>query len=92
MTEIPESLMKAATVYPYLLFLSVLFLLATVLVYVLLPPLRDANGIMIMSYVSSMAIYYTGLGIIQIVPEMPKTVCASLRKRNHLICIFKGRA
>jgi archaellum biogenesis protein FlaJ (TadC family) len=83
MTEIPESLMIAATVYPYLLFLSVLFLSATVMVYVLLPQLRDTTGVIVMSYVSSMAIYYTGLGIIQIVPEMPKTICASLRKRKY---------
>ena len=91
MTEIPESLIKAATVYPYLLFLSVLFLSATVMVYILLPQLRDANGIMVMSYVSSMAIYYTGLGIIQIVPDMPKTICASLRKRNVNLFAYRGR-
>nr|CAH0102965.1 unnamed protein product [Daphnia galeata] len=87
MTEIPESLMIAATVYPYLLFLSVLFLSATVMVYVLLPQLRDATGVIVMSYVSSMAIYYTGLGIIQIVPEMPKTICASLPVLVHFACL-----
>lgn len=87
MPEIPESLIKASAIYPYLLFLSVLFLTSTLTVYILIPQLRDTTGIIIMSYVSSMAVYYMGLGIIQLFPEMPKFICSSLRKIHFPVCV-----
>nr|CAH0104478.1 unnamed protein product [Daphnia galeata] len=87
MTErFPESLMIAATVYPYYCFL-VPFGHGDGLAYCF-PQLRDATGVHCHGpYVSSMAIYYTGLGIIQIVPEMPKTICASLPVLVHFACL-----
>lgn len=87
MPEVPESLIKASSIYPYLLFLSVLFLVATLMAYFLVPQLRDTKGIIVMSYVSSMAVYYMGLGIIQLFPEMPKIICSSLPVLVHFACL-----
>lgn len=78
--QFSENMIRASIVYPYLLFASALFLTATVIVYAVLPDLRNTTGISVMCFVASMAVYYIGLGVFQMVYEMPKVICVSLRK------------
>lgn len=80
-----EDKIRASIIHPYLLFGSALFLLAAFVFYVSLPALRTKTGISVMSFVFSMAVYYTGLGLIQMMPtlsKVPKEICVSLRKKS----------
>lgn len=68
--------------YPYLLFLTALFLIATFITYALLPGLRNKSGVSVMCYVFSMFVYYMGQGVIHMALRMPKEICISLRKKT----------
>ena len=80
---ISENMIRASIVYPYLLFVSAFFLLATLIIYAALPDLRNTTGISVMCFVTSMGVYYVGLGIVQIMYKLPKAVCVSLRKQRY---------
>jgi len=51
--------------YPYFLFVSSAFLVATFIVYAIIPELRNIHGVSIMCHVSSLAVTYIGLGLMQ---------------------------
>lgn len=86
LNELPavfENVTKAAALYPYLLFASAMLLIITFIIYAALPNLRNRTGISIMSFVFSMAAYYIGLGLIQMMPSLPtipKAICTLIRK------------
>ena len=55
--------------YPYFLFVSSIFLIATFVVYAIIPEIQNVHGISIMCHVVALAVMYIGLGIIQINPD-----------------------
>ena len=73
---------------PYLLFFSSIFLIATLVVYSLLPELRNVHGVSIMCQVASMAVMYIGLGIIQLTANMSTGACIFLGITNNWV-VFK---
>jgi len=65
--------------YPYLLYGSSTFLIATFVVYAIIPELRNnVHGISIMCHVASLAVMYIGLGAIQSNLEISYRACISL--------------
>ena len=70
--------------YPYLMFVSAVFLAATFAVYALLAELRNVHGVAIMCYVSSLAVTYVCLGVIQLGPQLDRLACVSLGASNKL--------
>ena len=58
----------AMRIFPYFLFISAFFLIATFVVYAILPEFRNILGLTIMCFLASMAAMNIGLGIIQINP------------------------
>ena len=63
---LPEDKQLAITIYPFLLFISSLFLIATFVVYAILPGIRNIHGVTIMCFVASLTCMYVGIGIIQL--------------------------
>ena len=61
-----EDKQLAITIYPFLLFISSLFLIATFVVYAILPGMRNIHGVTVMSFVASLTCMYVGIGIIQL--------------------------
>ena len=68
----------ALTIYPYFLFISSLFLVATFVVYAILPEIRNMHGVTIMCHVASLAVMYMGMGIIQLCSYMPHGLCITM--------------
>lgn len=64
-----EDVKLVVKVFPYFLFLSSLFLIATFLVYALIREIRNIHGVTVMCYVASLAVTYIGLGIHQLHTE-----------------------
>lgn len=54
------------SIFPYFLFVSSVFLIATFLVYLMLPRLRNVHGLTIMCYTLSLTTLYISLGITQL--------------------------
>ena len=63
---LPEDKQLAITIYPLLLFISSLFLIATFVVYAILPGMRNIHGVTIMCFLASLTCMFIGLGIIQL--------------------------
>ena len=64
--NITEDNKLAIQMYPYFLFISSLFLIATFVVYSILPEMRNIHGVTIMCFVASLTCMYVGIGIIQL--------------------------
>ncbi|KAI9557713.1 hypothetical protein GHT06_017542 [Daphnia sinensis] len=70
-------------VFPYFLFVSSLFLIATFVVYAMIPEIRNIHGVTIMCHVASLAVMYIGLCVIQLGSEMPDGACVGLAVIVH---------
>ncbi|XP_057366331.1 LOW QUALITY PROTEIN: G-protein coupled receptor Mth2-like [Daphnia carinata] len=70
-------------VFPYLLLVSSLFLVATFVVYAIIPEIRNIHGVTIMCHVASLAVMYIGLCVIQLGSEMPDGACVGLAVVVH---------
>ncbi len=65
--------------YPYLLYVSSAFLIATFVVYAIIPEIRNnVHGISIMCHVASLAVMYIGLGAIHSDLNISDGACISL--------------
>ncbi len=73
--EVPSWLFQ---LYPPLLILSAVFLIATFIVYAIIPEIRNTHGISIMCHVASLAVMYIGLGTIQTNLDFPNWLCIGL--------------
>lgn len=71
------------SIYPYFLFVSSLFLIATFIVHALLPELRNTHGVTVMCHAASMSVMYIGLATIQLNPYLPDDVCIGLAVLVH---------
>ncbi len=79
----PERNWVTENVYPYLLFISSIFLLTTFVVYSVVPEIRNIHGICVMCHVISMAVAYIGLGIVEMNPDLSKGLCITLGILRH---------
>ena len=72
-------------VYPYLMLVSALFLIATLFVYIIQPEIRNNHNLSIMCYVASLAVTYIGLGIIKLNLRLYETrwLCVVIGKRKE---------
>ncbi|KAG8239844.1 hypothetical protein J437_LFUL014824 [Ladona fulva] len=61
-----DSKSLAFKIYPIFMIISTIFLLATFLVYALIPELRNLHGMCLMSHVGSLSVTYIFLAIVQI--------------------------
>ncbi len=64
--------------FPPLLILSSVFLIATFIVYAIIPEIRNIHGISIMCHVASLATMYIGLGAINTNLDIPNWLCIGL--------------
>lgn len=64
-------------IYSYGMLASVPFLVATYVVYWLLPDLRNLHGLTLRGYVGCLAIAYSMLGMLQLTPQeqIPTSIC-----------------
>ena len=74
---------KGLDVYPYTLIVSSVFAMATFVVHVILPELRNIHGVNIMCYLASMSATYVGFGFIQLHSlTMSEADCYYFRKSS----------
>lgn len=66
--------------FPYLLFISSVFLIGTFIVYATLSEIRNVHGATIMCHVASLAVMYIGLGVVQSadLASFPNGACVAL--------------
>lgn len=81
--EPPRSEVVAMSVFPFFLFISSIFLIATFVVYALLPEIRNVHGVTIMCHVASLAVMYVGLASIQLF-KLPDGACVGLGEKCFL--------
>jgi len=72
--------------YPYILFVSSLFLIATFVVYALVPEMRNVHGLCVMCQVAATTVTYIGLGTVQLLPSFytPGPLCITIGISNML--------
>ena len=85
--EPPRSEIVAMKVFPFFLFVSSIFLIATFVVYALLPEIRNVHGVTIMCHVASLAVMYIGLACIQLL-SLPDGACVGLGKFHFILSLF----
>ncbi len=77
--ETVEDVSWLISAYPYIFYISSTFLIATFIVYAIIPELRNnVHGISIMCQVASLAVMYIGLGTIQNNLDISDGACISL--------------
>lgn len=76
-TDSPDSQLALA-IFPYFLLISSIFLIATFIVYAVIPEIRNIHGVSIMCHVASLAVMYIGLAIIQLTSYLPLGLCKGL--------------
>ncbi|XP_072758322.1 probable G-protein coupled receptor Mth-like 10 [Anoplolepis gracilipes] len=69
---------KTAVNFSYALFVSVLFLIATYIVYWLLPELKNLHGLTLRGYIGCLAMAYSILGTLQLRLQIPPGICQTL--------------
>ena len=72
--------MLVLKLYPYMMFVSAAFLVATFVVHAIVPELRNSHGVTIMCHVGSLAATYICLGVIQVKPDLPMVACIGFGK------------
>lgn len=74
------------SILPFFLFTSSVFLIATFVIYLILPRLRNVHGLTVMCYAASLAAMYIGHGVNQLSRGLTTTSCIllgiSLTKSN----------
>ena len=84
----PESLMKA--LFPIAMLISSASLIFTLVVYVVLPGLRNTPGICLMSYMTSLTVSYISLSTVQLASQhLPPSMCSAIGKFKFLQGVFK---
>ena len=70
--------------YPYILFVSSLFLIATFVVYAVVPEMRNVHGLCVMCQVAATTVTYIGLGTVQLLPSFsaPGPLCITIGISN----------
>lgn len=69
-----EDYQFALRIYPYILLISSLFLITTLIVYCILPEIRsNVHGVSVMCFVASLTSFYIGMAIIQLMHILPTT-------------------
>ena len=61
-----EAQIIALNIYPYLMFISAVFLIVTFVVYATIAELRNVTGVIIMCYSITLAVMFISLGTIQL--------------------------
>ena len=90
-SETPPEVQLVLAIFPYLMFISSIFLIATFVVYAIIPEIRNIHGVTIMCHVASLATTYICLGIIQLDPMLPKLACiglGNLKELSHQINFY----
>ena len=77
-SETPPAEQLVLAIFPYLMFISSIFLIATFVVYAIIPEIRNIHGVTIMCHVASLATTYICLGIIQLNPTLLRPACIGL--------------
>ncbi len=72
-------------IYPYLMFISSIFLIVTFIVYAIIPEIRNVHGICIMCHVAALTVMYIGLGLIRM-----KANALGLSAISHRWCTALG--
>lgn len=75
--------MLVLKLYPYMMFVSAAFLVATFVVHAIVPELRNSHGVTIMCHVGSLAATYICLGVIQVKPDLPMVACIGFAVVTH---------
>jgi len=66
------------SIYPYVLIFSSLFLIATFIVYCILPEIRsNVHGVSVMCFIASLTSFYIGMATIQLF-LLPATFCIAI--------------
>lgn len=69
---LPDDVKVALQIYPYILLISSLFLIATFIVYSILPEIRrNIHGLSVMCLVGSLTLFYIGMAFIQLYYNEP---------------------
>ena len=77
--ETVEDVSWLLSAYPYIFYISSIFLIATFMVYAIIPELRNnVHGISIMCQVASLAVMYIGLGTIKNNLDISDGACIGL--------------
>ena len=77
--EESSDLLLALSIYPYIMFFSSIFLVATFVVYALTPEIRNIHGVSVMCHVASLFVTYIGLGTIQLtIQDLSDALCIGL--------------
>lgn len=72
----PENSDQASVIYQYFHVASILFMLATLVVYSLLPELRFVHGVLVMCLVSALTLLHSGTVVASIFGKtMPDAPC-----------------
>lgn len=70
--------------------LSVPFLLATFIVYAVIPELRNVHGMSLMSYVGGLTVGYTFLATVQIIGSREDCLSGVVRCYDPVFCTMSG--
>jgi G protein-coupled receptor Mth (Methuselah protein) len=74
----PPELQLVFAIYPYVMITSSIFLIATFVVYAIIPEFQNTFGVSVMCHVASLATTYIFLAVIQLDPMLPKPACIAL--------------
>ena len=77
---VSEDVNVALQIYPYIAIFSSMFLIATFVVYCILPEIRrNVHGMAVMSFVVSLTSFYIGMAIIQLYYSEPiRWICIGI--------------
>lgn len=75
-----EDKIVALQIYPYFLLISSLFLIATFIVYCILPEIRNnVHGVSVMCFIASLTSFYIGMAVVQLYYKEPiKWICVGI--------------
>ena len=81
---VSDDVAVALQIFPYILLFSSLFLIATFVVYCILPQIRrNVHGMAVMCFVASLTSFYIGMAIIQLYYKEPiRWFCIGIGKNN----------
>ena len=71
-------------IFAHLMFFSSIFLIATFVIYAIIPEIRNVNGVTVMCHCASLAVAFISLGIIQLTPDLSTGWCKAIGKANPM--------
>jgi 4-amino-4-deoxy-L-arabinose transferase-like glycosyltransferase len=84
---VSEDIAVALQIYPYIALFSSLFLIATFIVYCILPEMRNnVHGMAVMCFVASLTSFYIGMAVIQLWYKEPiRWLCVGMGIRKYCL-------